>query len=229
MGLADALEQLLAEGFKPDLQGASELPLLHRACARGHVAVCRLLIQCGGNPNFVVNGCTPLYFAAQSTNVDTCKLLLKMGADPNSGDLLPLAVAARLGQTDIIKVLLRGKAMADVRERNTSRTALYYAAISGELSSVQALLDGKASVNYACQDGATPLFAAARKGSLEIVRLLLKYGADQRPRCDGLTPLCEAAAQGHSRICIELIKAGALTDSFVNAMTPLYAVPMLLI
>ena len=51
-------------------------------------------------------------------------------------------------------------------------------------------------------DGATPLFVAALKGHLEVVRLLVESGAnkDQGTTDKGATPLYIAAEKGHLEV-----------------------------
>ena len=48
-------------------------------------------------------------------------------------------------------------------------------------------------------DGATPLYTAAQTGHLEVVRFLVKSGAnkDQHRTNNGATPLCAASENGH--------------------------------
>lgn len=58
--------------------------------------------------------------------------------------------------------------------------------------------------------GETPLYCAARKGSVQEVRRLLEKGADPNARNNkGLTPLHEAAYWGEAEIVSLLLKAGA--------------------
>ena len=58
-------------------------------------------------------------------------------------------------------------------------TALFVAALRGDLEKVQLLLEAGADVNAAKADGATALFVAAENSrNSEVVRLLLEAGAD---------------------------------------------------
>ena len=56
-----------------------------------------------------------------------------------------------------------------------------------------------ALVNAVQQDSFTPLHGAAQNGQIEMIKLLLEFGADPRRRTsDGKTPLDMAEAAGYS-------------------------------
>lgn len=74
-------------------------------------------------------------------------------------------------------------------------------------------------------EGRTPLHAAARRGDLEIVQVLLRYRANPAEATkDGWTPLHEAAVFGHVEIVRALLAAGAKPDprEKLNGGTPLH-------
>jgi ankyrin repeat protein len=93
----------------------------------------------------------------------------------------------------------------------TSRTdvALVDAALSGELSKVQALLDRGANIEATAYDGLTPLDAAAKEGHLDVVKYLLEKGApvNDREHTDR-TPLVLAAVYEHTDCVVYLISRG---------------------
>lgn len=61
--------------------------------------------------------------------------------------------------------------------------------------------------------GWTPLHEACNHGHVEVVELLLKYGAPVNdrggPHCDGVTPLLDAASNGNLEIMELLLNHGA--------------------
>ena len=59
-----------------------------------------------------------------------------------------------------------------------------------------------------------PLFIAAEKGHLEVVRFLVESGAnkDQASTDDGSTPLFIAAGKGHLEVVRFLVEFGAKED-----------------
>lgn len=72
-----------------------------------------------------------------------------------------------------------------------------------------------AAPGEADEDGTTPLYQAAVHGSTEIVRLLLKYGADPNAATDPVEeglPLCAAACWNHTGVVAALLAAGADPD-----------------
>ncbi|CAJ0943504.1 unnamed protein product [Ranitomeya imitator] len=67
---------------------------------------------------------------------------------------------------------------------------------------------------YFINDGATPLFLAAQGGFVDVVRLLLTYGAKaNQPRQDGTTALWIAAQLGYSEVVRVLLLRGADRDA----------------
>ena len=74
-------------------------------------------------------------------------------------------------------------------------------------------------VNRSLTDGQSPVFVAAEKGHLEVIKLLVAAGADVNarvvdpspidPSCSGLTPLGIARKNGHGKAEEELATGGA--------------------
>lgn len=58
--------------------------------------------------------------------------------------------------------------------------------------------------------GRTALGWAAGKGHLEVLRELIKYGADVNHQATNIPPLSRAAMQNHPAVIKELLEAGAL-------------------
>lgn len=74
-------------------------------------------------------------------------------------------------------------------------------------------------------DGDTPLTAAAGKGHLEVIRILLDHGANKNlpaggPTYPGLTPLATAACMGKLEVCQLLLEAGAMPNTLSNLHIP---------
>ncbi len=101
------------------------------------------------------------------------RMLLAEGADPDSLDSRgypPVLVAARLNHWEILELLLRSEASGiDVRDEK-GRTALHYAAESGNAPGVRLLLDAGADPDLKDQSGQTPRSLAAGSGRAETVR-----------------------------------------------------------
>lgn len=88
---------------------------LHMSAQEGHLAVTKLLVQAGADPEMVTftTGYTPLQQAAQNGHSEVVRVLIEAGATPNSRALdgaTPLYRAADNGHVDAVKVLLRAGA-----------------------------------------------------------------------------------------------------------------------
>lgn len=112
---------------------------------------------------------------------------------------------------------------------------LIEAVTQGDVAAVQTLLEQGADANIVGQHGHRPLLIAAANGALDIVRLLLDYGANindetrsPHPQIDRVTPLIQAATRGHPEIVQLLLARGvdlraannqgiqALTEAFID-------------
>jgi ankyrin repeat protein len=83
------------------------------------------------------------------------------------------------------------------------------AAMRGDVAAVRALIQKKADVNAAQDDGATALHWAVYRDNVEVVDLLLRAGAKSAANREGMTPLAMAALYGNAQIVDRLLKAGA--------------------
>lgn len=91
-------------------------------------------------------------------------------------------------------------------------TMLQQAIESSDVEAVRFLTERGVDVNESGKGTLTPLHMAAQHGNAEIVRLLLRCGADVDAECafeDGMTPLREAVKWGHLDVCKLLIQYGA--------------------
>ncbi len=97
------------------------------------------------------------------------------------------------------------------------------AAMNGDRSAVQLLLQKKADVNAPQADGATALEWAAYRDDLELADLLIAAGANPRiPNRDGATAMQLASLHGSAAMMEKLLKAGAeVNERGVNGETPL--------
>ena len=175
-----------------------------------------------------------LYKAARDgAVVVVCDVLQRMSITERStaletktkdGDQIttPLIIAARNGNLDSVKMLLRYK--ADIEARGTLKfddevqviegcSPLWAAAASGHLDIVKILIEGNADVNGKTFSNSTPLRAAAYIGHLDIVSCLVEHGADiNAPNKLQQTPLIAACYNGHSKVVTYLIESGANID-----------------
>ncbi|KAJ8729439.1 hypothetical protein PYW08_001020 [Mythimna loreyi] len=96
---------------------------------------------------------------------------------------------------------------------------LWYAAFYGDEERVRYLIDkarnAKEIVNTPDNSGYTPLHYAARRGHVNICKILLQYGAliDTKTNSGQATPLLKAAAAGKIETIKFLISSGACVDA----------------
>jgi ankyrin repeat protein len=132
--------------------------------------------------------------------------LLLIGA---AGERPSLAEAARRGDTDALRALLKQGAKVDAVEGDGT-TALHWASYRDDLESADLLIRAGAKVDAANDLGATPLWVASENASDAMVRRLLRAGANPNVALlAGETPLMVASRSGNASVVEQLLAAGA--------------------
>ncbi|EEP81496.1 predicted protein [Uncinocarpus reesii 1704] len=195
---------------------------LQLAARHGNLEIVELLLNAGAVPDS-----TALSQAVFSGSIATVTALLLKGADPNNlaavnscgtyrTQWTPLQEAARIGNIDLIRLLLTCE--ADVNAPASwegGRTALQAAAEHGSLQVVEELIEAGANINAsaASTDGVTALEAAVRKNDSKLTRFLLDHGAtlaiaDETPEM-GILNIVTKTWSIDEYLAEMLIKAGA--------------------
>lgn len=193
-----------------------------------------------------------LIYAVIHKKTETARILLKNGAAidgvyDNGKTALIMAVEA--GHTDIARLLISHHAAVDAADKD-GVTALMVAAFKGQADTVDALLRAGADARIKAKDGDTAmskaiaakhtaivkrlagsigrdgreeaLFAAARDGNLEIVKLLLTRDMDVNMKNAFGSTLLKWAAEGDAALVKYLIEKGADVNVADNeGITPL--------
>ena len=200
-GHAAVIETLIE--FGADLHAVSKggFSALLFASRDGRPEAVKALLKAGANVNDSVQkgskqaGTSAMSLAAANAHYELAAFLLDAGADPNaagqgwtalhavswvrqpgyaSNDPAPEGSGSMTSIDFVKKLVAKG---ADVNAKMTTRTSV-----------------GLSSLNTS---GATPFLLAARTGDAELMRLLVKLGADPKiPNVDGTTPLMVAAGVG---------------------------------
>lgn len=214
-----------------EIEGRS---VLLAAVHTGDMKLVQFLIDEGANVNAESDWCyghTALEAAAESGNLELVQLLLDHGADPNAHEGEPLFAAAHSASYDIVKLLLDhgadvnradlgGRSVIEhmVHERNwkfdilellfkhgaNKTNVLPAVAKSGDIDLAEYLLDSEVDINAARPFRLSALSEAAGAGDLDMVRLFLGYGANDRSGA-----LLEAVRVSHLTLVRLLIRAGA--------------------
>jgi ankyrin repeat protein len=202
---------------------ASQWHQLDPARAEGLVAVARLLLDSGADPNgrAADGSWTPLRCAvAGAAHPAIVQLLLDRGAVPEDDDLYLAGFAD--GDHDCLRMLLDGA--ADVLR--IARMALAAPISRNDADGVRLLLEAGADPrryldDYGADGGADTalpcpvIYAAVRSDcSAEIVDLLLAHGAEPAlPGADGRSPHALAVRKGRTDLAVLLRQHGASNDA----------------
>ncbi|BES94375.1 SH2 domain [Nesidiocoris tenuis] len=119
--------------------------------------------------------------------------------------------ATKQGNFIVVSELLKCGYRSLEAKDELGQTAVLLASTLGKEVILEKLIDSGAAVNCRDQAGNTPLHYACQKNMPNIVRILVKGGANVQIRNSntGLVPLHEAARFGHKEIIEMLLAAGA--------------------
>jgi ankyrin repeat protein len=222
---------------KADDLGA--LPI-HTAAEHGQARVLEVFLKHKAdiNARHQLLGATALHIAAREGREEAVKILLAKGAkvDDRSGGYTPLYLAASGGHNAVINILLTKGADVNGGNKDSEDTPLHTASVEGHRNTARVLAKRGARNDLASavvlndvafvkkkleqnpnaakirpeNEPYTLLGLASREGHLEIVKLLVKLGADLEAReTYGRTALHLAAREGRSGTIALLIVLGA--------------------
>lgn len=208
---------LLQKGAAVNLQDCYGRNAMFHASEAGSEALVRLLLDHGSKLDLEdYKRRTPLSYAAEAGSTEVVSLLLERGARADSKNCnheTPLLFAARARSETLIALLL-AKGASPHLTYTKHDTPLSCVVTAKLLGSCQLLLragadpDGTASPE-------NPLHQATIEGPQELVRLLVKAGADVNRRGQrGAPPLAYAARNGWLDIMRLLLGRGAKADTF---------------
>ncbi|XP_066515512.1 ankyrin repeat and SOCS box protein 12a [Hoplias malabaricus] len=174
---------------------------LRMAASKGHLRCLQLLLSQGAEVDSVdVKAQTPLFSAVCGRYLGCVVALLRAGANPN-GSIRnggsPVLTAAREGEAEILRQLLKHGAEADGRSKVTLWTGvgsvcggpLYLAAVYGHLDCFRILLLHGADPNYNCAEERAVSRVTTQKRTVlemclthgcnpEFIKLLIEFGAN---------------------------------------------------
>jgi|GEM_PF-2265252 len=190
---------------------------LSAAAGRGFLTLIRFLLDEGGDPNASIAGNSKSYYshtadataligAIRSGQLKATELLLSSGADPNRigrEGLTPVHIAANAKLIDrpaFVRLLVKHGA-----DLNT----IYRTESSSNRSLVRSVLPPASNARAVAPEFQTILHVLARNGDVDMIKALLKMGADpNRLDSNQATPLLVAVGDGEYWVAKALLEHG---------------------
>ncbi|XP_061140112.1 ankyrin repeat and SOCS box protein 13 [Syngnathus typhle] len=182
-GRAARLQQLIRDGAAVDAPAVDSVTPLHEACVRGHARCVALLLAAGAQVDARNIDCsTPLCDACAAGSPECVKLLLEHGAavNPPFFTFSQLHEACLRGNLDCVELLIQHGASMEAHDCRYG-TPLHVACASKHYLCAKVLLNAGANVN-AAKLHETALHAAAKARHVELIELLVEFGADLHAR-----------------------------------------------
>jgi ankyrin repeat protein len=147
---------------------------------------------------------------------DAVRLLLDAGADKSQLGWTPLMEAVALGSLAQVQAFLSQSAALEDRDW-WGRTAWLIALLTGDVAKAKLLRDHGANTEARGRCGCPPLFYAIQSNHTDMLRWMLREGADVHQTDDFSTTALIKAVENDDIECVEiLLEAGADVDAYAN-------------
>jgi len=213
LGDSATVQALLAAKADPNLANRYGFAPTHEAALRADAAMLKTLIDAGATVDLALpQGETPLMLASRTSGIDAVRLLIDKGANVNVVEQwqgqTPLMYAAAANRGEVAAALIKAGADVDARtpindlpERKPAVryfveiplagfTPVMFAARSGAVEAIDALVDGRADLNAKTPEGFSPLVIALDNLHFDAAKALVDAGASADG--GGLVALVEA-------------------------------------
>lgn len=211
-GHSPICELIIKQGIDIDIADIDGRTALWHAAVCGQVACCEWLLKASANPNHIsFRHGSILMVAVDNGDLGLLNLLLDWGADL-TGDTAPRLLNAAAGRNcvDMVKRLI--SLGMEINATYFNETALNQACKYGRTEAARALLEAGASPDIPDESGVNGLVCAASEGNVELLNLLIKYGAQLRSKWHfGYHALHEATQHGKLDAMQILLRANAPT------------------
>ncbi|CAL1285645.1 unnamed protein product [Larinioides sclopetarius] len=199
---------LLKRGF--EINGDSKP--LHVAVVSGLYNMAEFLLSNGARPNLLdEDNCTAFDIAVKSGDADMLEIFLAHMRIERKFILSAAECAVRENQLNIIKLLLKTKAIDANFKGSNGCNLLHTSALSGTLDVTRYLVEEGADVNAKDKKGRKPVQIAAEEGFRDIVDFYLNVN-DLANETAAL--LLVAARNGKANVCELLIKRNVDVNAF---------------
>ena len=209
LGSDDDADDLIFSGRR----GGAASAFLAAVSTRNIPALTALVARAGPAAKREDAGGVALLEASRGGWVEGVKEFLDAGAPVNAAIFIAAAASPSNGATRVIELLVEH---GGARRMEELSDALFAAASrTNSASTIRILLAAGAPVTSRARTTLeTPLHAAAAKGDIVVIKLLLEAGAAVGARCaKGRTPIHQAALNGHVEVLALLMTAGARINS----------------
>jgi ankyrin repeat protein len=199
-GDQDSVGALLGAKGDPNLTNRYGVGPMHEAALRGDVALLQALLEAGAAVDLALpEGETPLMLASRTNGVQAVKLLVERGANVNVVERwqgqTPLMYAAAHDRGEVAAALIAAGAnvnartpLNDLPERKPAvryfveiplagLTPVMFAARSGAVSALRALIEGKADLDAKTPEGFSALVIALDNLHFDAAKVLVEAGA----------------------------------------------------
>ncbi|KAA3679591.1 uncharacterized protein DEA37_0007144 [Paragonimus westermani] len=212
-GRTEVVKYCLEHSVDPNLTPATGETCLHMAARVGCLNTVKLLLS--NNVNIDTEDMllqTALHKAAELNNVEVVQSLLKRGADMENQDYnayTPLLLAACKGHVQVVRILI--DAGADMFAQELNSKGIVYLCAEENQTEVLELIVNQPQANQLVEmpniNNNFPLHVAAKKGHMEVIKMLIKHGANVTAKNEKeRTALHYAAKYGQYKICRLLLK-----------------------
>ncbi|CAG2199669.1 unnamed protein product [Mytilus edulis] len=175
VGHTEIVEILLDQNANIDQCDNDGFTPLIKSCLNNHTSTVQLLIEYKADINArTVDGTYGLFFSALNGNLEITKLLLENNADCNNC----------IHSKQLIIESLSGHPNETVHDKMTDFLLSLKWYTRSNNSTIQLLMQHKPDINAKALHGLNALVFSAMNGNLEIIKLLLRNGADCNICCD---------------------------------------------
>ena len=182
---------MLDEGLDVNATQLGGSRALESAAYHGHASIVSLLFQNGADLNYDGNELHAIHAAASNGHQEVVQILLDQGADINSSgsrEMTPICEAAKKQQLDMMRFL--PEKGADLQVEMSGDYAFFSAVIRGHEQVVCVLTEAGVPIDGPPGDKHPPILDAMTEGQEDMVKLLLKLGAQP------VDPLKSVCAEG---------------------------------
>ncbi|KAI1451708.1 hypothetical protein F4805DRAFT_75191 [Annulohypoxylon moriforme] len=217
-GLTNIVQLLLDRGAKVDLASQHGLTALHVASVRGFPSITKLLIDNRATIKLDSLQRSALHNAARYSSITRFKKIASLIVQALKDRWPRYEESGTQDAEEMLKI-------TSARSGKKLKTALIYAAVAGDVSLVESLIDLGSDVDAVEVDGHTTLCRVGMVNDGVMTRFLIDNGAKvDYSRKDGRQPLHDACAWGASNSIEVLLEKNAVADHRDNDKIPPIAV-----